>query len=258
MRIELFEIGSVQGFLVCATRIASLIGTMPVFGSPQIPVRMRIGLALAVALAIFPVLAPGLPTGPLPPFGLSLLVAQESLVGLMIGFVARLVFSAVELAGSVIGYQMGFAAANVLDPQNQQQSPLIAQFQNVLALLIFLALDMHHLFLRVIADSYRLLPAGTLSLGGGAVPFIINLTGAMFSLAIRFSAPVLTVLLLSGLVLGLMARVFPQLNVFMLSFPVNIGLALTVMGLTMHLMAQMLTVEFAALQNRFMQLLSLL
>jgi flagellar biosynthetic protein FliR len=158
----------------------------------------------------------------------------------------------------VIGYQMGFAAANVFDPQNQQQTSLIGQFQNVLAILIFLALDIHHLFLQAIVASYDVLPPGLLDLSGGAVPYLLQLSGNIFILGVKFSAPVLAVLLLSGLVLGILSRVFPQLNVFMLSFPLNIGLALLGIGLTLNLASTLLGREFNALWDQIQHLFRLL
>ncbi|ABA88413.1 flagellar biogenesis protein FliR [Syntrophotalea carbinolica DSM 2380] len=258
MQIELFSIASIQGFLVCAARVTSLFSALPIFGSAQTPVRIRIALSVTIALVVYPLLPELLPATPLTPIGLGILIAQETMVGLMIGFIARLVFIAVEFGGSIIGYQMGFAAANVFDPQSQHQVSLISQFQNVFAILLFLAFDVHHLFLRLIADSYRLLPAGDAKLGGEAVLFLSRLTGEMFTLAVKFSAPVLIVLLLSGLVLGIMSRMFQQLNAFMLSFPINIGVSFLSIGLTMQLLAVMLQREFGALQQRFYALLDLL
>jgi flagellar biosynthetic protein FliR len=125
----------------------------------------------------------------------------------------------------------------------------------VFAILVFLVLDVHHIFLEVLVDSYRILPPGLLDFSSEAVPFIMELTGNMFVLAIRFSAPVLAVLLLSGLVLGILARVFPQLNVFLLSFPINIGMAFIIIGLTMNLVVALLSREFFALPDTFEQLM---
>lgn len=258
MQISLFPLATIQAFLVCAARVTALFAAMPVFGSPQVPARIRVVLAVTISLAVFPTLPPVLPEFPLTPVSLGILMAQEAFIGLMIGYIARLVFVAVEFGGAIIGYQMGFAAANVFDPQTQHQVSLVSQFQNVFALLIFLAFDIHHLFLRLIADSYRLLPAGDLHLNGEAGVYLSRLTGDMFTLAVKFSAPVLVVLLLSGLILGIMARVFQQLNVFMLSFPINIGVSFIAIGLTLQISALMLQKEFLALQQRFHDLLSLL
>ncbi len=245
-------------FLVCAARVAALMGSIPVFSSAQTPKQLKAGLSLTLSLLVFPVVSPMVTNLPETTIGLALLVSQEALLGLILGFMGRLVFTAVEFGGTIIGYQMGFAAANVFDPQNQRQISLMSQFQNVFAILLFLALDAHHLFLRAIVHSYRLLPPGQLDLSGGAVPFLLELMGNMFVLAVRFSAPVLALLLLSGLVLGIMARVFPQLNVFMLSYPINIGLALLVIGLTFQMVSALLTREFSLLGERFAYMFQLL
>ncbi|MEZ4483709.1 MAG: flagellar biosynthetic protein FliR [Syntrophotaleaceae bacterium] len=245
-------------FLVCAARVAALMSSIPVFSSSQSPMQLRAGLALTIALLVFPVVSPFVPNPPQSTIGLALLVAQEALLGFILGFMGRLIFTAVEFGGTIIGYQMGFAAANVFDPQNQRQISLMSQFQSVFAILLFLAFDAHHMFLRAIVHSYRLLPPGKLNIGGEGIPFLMDLTGNMFVLAVRFSAPILTLLLLSGLVLGIMARVFPQLNVFMLSFPINIGLALLVIGLTFQLVATLLEREFNGIGERFLYMFQLL
>jgi flagellar biosynthetic protein FliR len=165
---------------------------------------------------------------------------------------------AAEFAGSLIGYQMGFAAANVFDPTTQRQVALISQFQGVFAILLFLALDVHHLFFEAIAASFEMVPPGTLNLTGGAVPMLMDVANHSLVLSIQMVAPIIALLLLSNLTLGVMARVFPQLNVFLLSFPINIGVSFIVMGFSLGIFASMLTREFSELADRFLQLFSLL
>lgn len=258
MELQLIPVEKFQSFLICAARVGALMGSLPVFSGGQTPARVQTGLAVILSLVVFPVLEPFIPHQIFEPFGLALLLANEALLGILLGFAARLIFTAVEFGGTVVGYQMGFAAANVFDPQNERQISLISQFQSVLAILLFLALDIHHLFLRAIVHSYQLLPPGHLDFSGGAVPFLMQLAGSMFVLGVKFSAPILAVLLLSGFVLGILARVFPQLNVLMLSFPVNIGLAFLVIGLTLNMMMALLGREFNALGEQFMQFFQLL
>ena len=130
--------------------MAALFGTMPVFGSNMAPVRVRLGVILALSLAIFPVVRPLLPPADPSLVALAILIISEAILGLLVGFTAQMVFAAVELGGTIIGYMMGFAAANVYDPQSQRQVSVISQFQNVIAILIFLSLDVHHLFIRAI------------------------------------------------------------------------------------------------------------
>jgi flagellar biosynthetic protein FliR len=258
LELQLIPIEQFQAFLICAARIGALVGSIPIFSSMQVPAKFRVGLAIVLSLLLFPVLVKYIPVQPFTPVGLGILIANEALLGFLVGLIARLIFTAVELGGTVIGYQMGFAAANIMDPQSQHQISLMSQFQNVFAILIFLALNIHHLFLHAIVNSYQILPPGSLDFSGGAVPFLMELTSNMFVLGVKFSAPILAVLLLSGLVLGIMSRVFPQLNVFMLSFPLNIGLSFLVIGLTLDMAANLLGREFDALGHQILYLFQLL
>lgn len=255
MEVQLFAIADLQALLICLCRVGALVAALPLFGSAQVPAQVRLGFALLLTLLVFPLAQPSLPTQELPALGLGIIVVQEILLGALIGLIARLVFTAVQMGGAVVGYQMGFAAANIFDPQTQSQNSLISQFQHTLALLLFLALDAHYLFFEAMVRSFRLLPPGHLNLGGEAVPFLMGLAGNMFSLGVQLSAPILAVLLISGFILGILARIFPQLNVLLLSFPINIGVAFLVIGLTLSLVAALLGREFGALEERLNQLL---
>lgn len=192
------------------------------------------------------------------PFPFLLTLVAELLLGLIIGLIARLIFTAVEFGATVIGFQMGFAAANVFDPQSQRQVALLSQFQNVFATLIFLAINGHHVFIETAAFSYQILPPGLINFSGEAVPFLMKLASHMFALGVQFSAPVLAILLLSGLILGMLARVFPQLNVFLLSFPINIGIGFIVIGLTLDLASSIIRREFDTIGERFLTILNYL
>lgn len=259
MDIQLIPVEQFQTFLVVTSRVAGFIGAIPVIASAQTPGRVKTAMTVAISLALFPVMADAVPKevsfAPLP---FLLLLISELLLGLLLGLVARLIFTAVEFGATVIGYQMGFAAANVFDPQSERQVALISQFQNVFAILIFLAINGHHLFLRTAVLSYELLPPGQLDLSGQAVPFLMELASHMFAIGVQFSAPVLAVLLLSGLILGVLARVFPQLNVFLLSFPINIGSAFIVIALTLSMVSVLISREFDILGERFILLLQYL
>ncbi len=239
-------------------RVAGFIGAIPVYFGTQTPARIKAAIVFAISLLLFPILSLDLPTVSFNPVSFLLLVINETILGLLIGLMSRLVFTAIEFGGTVIGYQMGFAAANVFDPQHQSQISLISQFQNVFAILIFLAMDGHHIFIKIAARSYQLLPPGHLNLSGEAIPFLMELTSRMFELGLQFSAPVLVVLLLSGLILGILARVFPQLNVFLLSFPLNIGISFIVIALTLDMITSLLRREFDALGERIITILEYL
>ncbi|MGB3224456.1 MAG: flagellar biosynthetic protein FliR [Desulforhopalus sp.] len=258
MDIQLIPVEQFQTFLVVTSRVAGFIGAIPVISSAQAPGRIKTALVVAISLAVFPVMSGAVPNISFSPLPFMLLVISELLLGLLLGLVARLIFTAVEFGATVIGYQMGFAAAEVFDPQNQRQVALISQFQNIFAILIFLAINGHHLFLQTAIRSYELLPPGQLDLSGQAVPYLMELASHMFSIGVQFSAPVLAVLLLSGLILGVLARVFPQLNVFLLSFPINIGAAFIVIALTLSMVSILIRREFDILGERFVLLLQYL
>jgi flagellar biosynthetic protein FliR len=210
------------------------------------------------SLLLFPAMLPYAPTESLSMTGFGLLILNEVLLGTIIGLISQMVFAAVGFGGTVIGYQMGFAAANIFDPQTTQQLSLISQFVNILALLAFLSLDIHQYYFRAVIESYRLLPPGFLDFSGGAVQELMRMASRMFVLGVQFSAPVLALLLLANMVLGILARVFPQLNVFVLSFPLNIGIAFLVMGLTLGASFSVLRREFDTMMENILTLMTLL
>jgi flagellar biosynthetic protein FliR len=257
MQLSLPAIENWYAFLVILARMAAMIGALPIFTSSQAAIRLRLGLAVTISLVLFPVLDLSLSTSQTTGGGLILLVVRETLLGLLMGFVVQLVFFAVQFGGTIVGYQMGFAAANILDPQHQQQIPLLSQFQNVFAILLFLALDIHHMLIRLMARSFEILPPGGIDLSGGAIPFVMELTGQMFVLGLQIIAPVMVVLMLSMFILGVMSRVFSQLQVFLLSFPINIALALIIIGLSMEMVLTLMEQEFHALQERLLHILQM-
>jgi len=258
MEIPLIPLEQFQIFLLCLARVMAIVAAIPVFNGRQAPPQIKIGIGFATAMLLFPLMAPHTPAIKTGLLDYAVILINEVIFGLLLGLMAQLIFTAISFGGTIIGYQMGFAAANIFDPQTTQQLSLMSQFSNVFAILLFLALNLHHLFFQVILDSYSLLPPGTLNFGGGSVPLLMDLAGHMFLLAVQLSAPVLALLLISNLVLGILARVFPQLNVFMLSFPMNIGIALLVIGLTFQFLPLIIRQEFDNLGRHFIDMFQLL
>ena len=257
MDFPLIPLHQLQNYLLCLARVLALIAAIPVFAGIQMTAQVKIGLAVMTSLLLFPAMLPYTPPSPLSMTAFGLLIINEVLLGVMVGLVAQMVLAAVSFGGTVIGYQMGFAAANIFDPQTTQQLSLMSQFVNVLALLAFLSLDIHHYFFRMLVESYQVFPPGLLDFTHGAVQELMRLGGQVFLLGVKFSAPVLALLLLTNIVLGILARVFPQLNVFMLSFPLNIGIALLVMGLTLGATFAVLRREFDTMIENILNLLAL-
>lgn len=258
MDLPFIPLPQLQSYFLCLARVLALLTAIPVFAGIQMTAQIKIGLAVMTSLLLFPAMLPFTPQEPLTLTAFGLLIVNEVLLGTMVGLVSQMVFAAASFGGTIIGYQMGFAAANIFDPQTTQQLSLMSQFINILTLLAFLSFDIHHYYFEAIIDTYRLIPPGYLDFSSGAVQELMRLASQMFILGVKFSAPVLALLLLANLVLGILARVFPQLNVFMLSFPLNIGIAFLVIGLTLSATFSILRREFDTLIEHILHLMSLL
>jgi flagellar biosynthetic protein FliR len=208
------------------TRILALMATAPLLSHRAIPIRVKLGIALAITLALAPVVASPPVSGLLELQGLAAL-ARNLLVGLSMGFALRLVFVAIELAGQMIGLQIGLSFAGYFNPDMGDSENVVSSFTSMLALLMFLSIDGHLMLLYSLADSFRLFPAGA----DGGLPIdpmvLVRAAADIFAIALSISMPILAVMLLVNVVLGLMARVAPQLNLFAVGFPLTVvaGLA---------------------------------
>jgi flagellar biosynthesis protein FliR len=233
-------------FLLVLARFAGLVVAAPIFGHGLVPVRVRAALAAVLALA----LAPALPAAPPPAtlWELAGTVAVESAVGVLVGLVAQFVFAGVELGGQLAGIQMGFGIANLIDPQASAQVTVVAHWQRLLALLVFLALDVHHLLLRAVLESLRSAPPGTIVPSALGMAGAVTLAGEVFTLGVRIAAPVLVALLLTNAALGVLARTIPQLNVFAVGLPVNVGVGLVMLGVSLPFTFRLLAARFTALE----------
>jgi flagellar biosynthetic protein FliR len=217
-------------------RVLALLSTAPVFSSAQLPIQVRVGLAAAVAL----VLAPMLPA--MPPVRLDSalgwsLVVQQLLVGGVVGLAMSLILSSVQLAGSIVGLQMGLGFSTLFDPLQGVEVTSLASFLNLVAMLLFLAMNGHLLLLAVLARSFTLLPVGaSAGLGAASWHALALEGGALFSLALAMAAPALGVLLIANLGLATLSKLAPQLNLFAIGFPLFFGLGFLALYLLMPVM----------------------
>jgi flagellar biosynthetic protein FliR len=243
-----FPIPDPTVFLLVLARVGGLIGASPIFGHLIVPVRVRVGLTLVLAVAVGGAL--GTPPGPLPTtlLGLTGALAVEATLGAVIGLVAQFVFAGVLLGGQLAGIQMGFGIANLIDPQSHAQVTIVAQWQQLMAFLVFLVLDVHHLLIGALLASFHTTPPGSVVLSAVGLRGTISLAGELFTLGVRIAAPVLVALLLANTALGILARTIPQLNVFVVGFPVNVGVGLLMLGASLPFTFRLLTARFGALE----------
>jgi flagellar biosynthetic protein FliR len=208
------------------TRILALFATAPVLSHQSIPIRVKIGIAMAITLAVAPVVNSPPLTGLLEAQGFVLL-AHNLLIGLALGFAIRIVFVGIELAGQLIGLQIGLSFASFFNPDSSESENVVSNFMSMLVLLMFLAIDGHLILLSALADTFRLFPIG--AVGSTAIEplSIVRAASDLFAIALTICLPILAVMLLVNVVLGVMARVAPQLNLFAVGFPVTVlaGLA---------------------------------
>lgn len=208
-------------FLLILVRITAFFVTLPLFSYRTVPTLFKIGLSVFLAL----VMVPTVEVSGLTIDGMYIiLLLKELVIGLLIGFIAYLILSAVQVAGGFIDFQMGFAIANVVDPQTGAQSPLTGQYFYIIALLFLLSVDGHHLLIDGIFFSYELLPVDTLiSFQNESIAsFVIDVFNSMFLIAFQMAVPIVGCLFLVDVALGIIARTVPQLNVFVVGLPIKI------------------------------------
>ena len=223
--------------------------SMPIFKSKSIPVLFKVGLALAASIILFPLL--DLKVFPvltnLGNFAVGAI--GEILLGITIGMAVNMIFVGLQMAGQISGYQMGLALARVMDPSAGQQIPLLAQFFQLFAFLIFLTINAHHWFLMALADSFQLVPPFGFKISGSLIEQLIHIAGNMFVIAIKVGAPVIAALLLTSVAFGLIARTVPQMNVLFVAMPLKIIIGLLFIGFSLPYLSSFLKTVFSKLGN---------
>lgn len=219
-------------FIFPLTRILALLASAPVFNNAALPPRLRLVTGLAIAIALAPALPPPPPIAAGSWLGLSILLEQV-LIGTMMGFVLRIAFAAMDVAGELIGLQMGLSFATFFDPVAGGQTPVITQFLGLLTALFFLAMNGHLLAIYLVAESFTVLPIGSFPFQAASLGALVNSAAMMFSLGVLLALPLITALLVTNLALGVLSRVAPALNLFAVGFPVTMALGFVVLLLSM-------------------------
>ncbi|MNF51573.1 Flagellar biosynthetic protein FliR [compost metagenome] len=218
--------GWVGSFLLPLFRIAALLMTMPVIGTQLVPLRVRLYLALAIAIVLVPTL-PAMPQVDAISLRTLLLVGEQVLVGALLGFVLQLFFHAFVVAGQIISMQMGLGFASMVDPTNGVSVPVLGQFYLMLVTLLFLAMNGHLVVFEVLAESFVTLPVG-----GGLLTSqyweVAGKLGWVMGAGLLLALPAITALLVVNLAFGVMTRAAPQLNIFSIGFPLTLALGLVI------------------------------
>jgi len=209
-------------------RTGAILFALPIIGDQPTPIQVRVILAAAISVCVYPMLPSAWHLTATPDaLEMALLVVREILVGVALGFVARMTFDGILMAASVVGFQMGFGTATLFIPDAGAQMDGFTAFHRAVVMLLFLALNLHHVFLGGMVDAFRLIPPGGVEPNTAALStVIIEATANVFAVAIQLAAPVLVALMFAMAALGLIARAVPQINVFVLSFPASFFIGL--------------------------------
>ena len=216
-------LSQLQIFFLVLLRIGAFFFlACPFFDSKTVPILFKAGLALSMSLALFPLLklSPYSPVFEFIPFSLGIL--KEVLLGVAMGLMVRLIFAGIQLAGQVIGFQMGLAIANVIDPVSSMQLSVLSQFKYLLAMLIFLVTNAHYWLLKALIKSFYLIPPFMFQNLASLMRGLMKAAENMFLVGVNLGAPVIVSLLLVSVALGLVARTIPQINIFIAAIPLKV------------------------------------
>lgn len=216
-------------FLLVLLRVSALLIVAPIFGHRNYLNQAKVGLAFMVSLVIFPLVAAHHPLVPDGLYPYVFMMIREAVLGLVLGYAVLLLFIGIQFAGQLAGLQMGLDIVDVIDPHSSGQISIIGQYLNILAILILLTIDGHHLVLQGLARSFEVIPLGGVQLKEVVMLKLIALTSEVFIIAIKISAPVILALFLVSVALGVLARTVPQMNILVVGFPVQLAAGLGVL-----------------------------
>jgi flagellar biosynthetic protein FliR len=214
-------------------RLGAIVMLIPGLGESFIPPRIRLSLALAMALMLLPVIGPGVPAIPVSVGGVAGAVIKETLIGMMIGAILRLFMTSLATAGEVVSIQTTLAFAQTTNPTQAQPSTTLGTFLGLMGILLIMTTNLHHLFLGAIVKSYQLFPFNRPIQVADAGQLAVQTVGKSFALGVQLSAPVVVFSLVFNIATGLVGRVMPQFQIFFVATPLMVLLGLSIFALSL-------------------------
>lgn len=224
MEYFLTFINNMPFFMIVFFRVGGMLLFAPVFGHANIPMQVRIALALTFTVVLYSVLQKNQPPLPTTIMPFVEIAVKEIAIGAVVGFAASLIFTSVTMAGNLITNQIGLDTATIVDPSSEigEEEQVITVFLNMIAVLVFLAIDGHHWFIKATAQSFDIIPVGGFHFTTVTLAKILSMFNALFIVGFKMSAPSLLAILLTVVVLGLMTKVAQEINVFNIAFQIKI------------------------------------
>lgn len=246
-------------FFLIFIRATGIFIVAPFFSRNSIPMIAKLGLSILIAFILAPGIIPSTVLDFDNYFQLTYYGINEFIIGIIIGFVGFLFFTAIYLAGTIIDTQIGFGMVNVMDPHTNSQIPIMGGFYNILFTLIFLAVNGHHFIIRSLVHSYRLIPIGQgIVFNEDLISHITIVMTEVFIFAVKLGAPVLAILLIVDILLGVLARSMPEMNVFIVGMPLKIGVGIVTSLVTLQYLVPFSEKLFDRMFNSIMIVLEIL
>lgn len=236
-------------FLILFARVGAMLMLLPAFSEEAVPSRVRLVMALGFSIGLYGLLSTKTAMAARSEAALPMIIIAETLVGIAMGMIVRMLFSAAAMAGSIVSMQIGLASALVSDPSLGGQSPLLARLIGLAAVIVCMSMGVHHLWIASIVNSYTLFPVGGLPPAQDFAMLAVRVLGEATSLGISLAAPLILYGAIFNLGLGLAARVAPAIQVFFITQPLNLMLGLALLGIVVGTMLN----GFAAAMTTFMQ-----
>ncbi len=223
-------------FFLILIRVGVILFMFPFFNSRVIPVLAKAGLVIIITIILFPVIDSKGFESSNTLYGIFQTVASEVIIGMILGILIQMLFEGIRMMGQVVGFQTGFAITNILDPQSGSQVSILSNMAYLMAVVIFLILNGHHILLNAIRDSFDIINVGSLNLDRRIFHEIVRASGDMFIIAIKIGAPAIAILLFIQVSFGLITKLIPQMNIMIVAFPVQVVMGLIFFGICLNML----------------------
>lgn len=256
---DLFSLvqNQVAVFFLIFIRVSGIFLLTPIYGSRNVPGHVKAAFGLTVSYILYPMLYRPEIVVPEQVIPYLFLVATEFIAGMIIGFVSSMVFTAIQMCGQILDTQIGFGIVNVIDPQSGNQVPLVGNFLYILALIVFLSINGHHVVLGALVASFKLIPLTGVVFNAGISQFVVALMKGIFLIALQISLPILASLLLIDIALGILSRTMPQMNIFIVGVPAKIFTGIFVLSLVLPFYIFFLEKAFNGMYKNLYDVLSI-
>lgn len=244
------DLNQLSIFFLVLLRVVAFMMSGPLMSFGGIPAVFKIGFSMALAVVTYPLV--GLDNQvnvPGDAWGYGLAVVSETAFGLLLGVTVTIILNSIRMAGQFIDIQIGYSMASLVDPVNNVQNTLLGQYLYLLALVFWFLIDGHYSLIMGLAGSYQIVPISAASFNGGVAYTLIKIFSGAFTIALKVSAPILAVLVMSDLALGFLARTAPQINVFITGFPIKIAVGLLTLSFLIPLLGTMLRFLFNTIER---------